>query len=176
MGRWMAGLLVMLAGCSTTATLEREVWGMEKMVIRSPAFLAGAAIPATYTCDARDVSPPLVIGSVPAGTRSLALVMDDPDAPGGTWVHWVMWNIPPDTREIPENILPVGAKQGKNSWKRAGYGGPCPPSGTHRYVFKLYALDTTLNLSSSAGKAELERAMEGHLLAVGQYMGTYARR
>jgi Raf kinase inhibitor-like YbhB/YbcL family protein len=171
----MAGLLVMQAGFLATTALEREVWGMEKIGISSPAFSAGAAIPAKYTCDARDMSPPLIIGAVPAGTRSLALIMDDPDAPGGTWVHWVVWNVPPETREFPENVLPAGAKQGRNSWNRNGYGGPCPPSGTHRYVFKLYALDTTLNLSSSAGKAELERAVQGHLLASGQYMGTYAR-
>jgi Raf kinase inhibitor-like YbhB/YbcL family protein len=171
----MAGLLVMQAGFISTAALEREVWGMEKIGINSPAFSAGTVIPAKYTCDSRDMSPPLIIGSVPAGTRSLALIMDDPDAPGGTWVHWVVWNVPPETREFPENVLPAGAKQGRNSWNRNGYGGPCPPSGTHRYVFKLYALDTTLNLSSSAGKAELERAVQGHLLASGQYMGTYAR-
>lgn len=176
MRRWMAGLLVMLAGFISTTTPEREVWGMEKMEISSPAFSAGTAIPAKYTCDARDLSPSLVIGSVPAGTRSLALIMDDPDAPGGTWVHWVAWNIPPETRVIPENSLPAGAVQGRNSWRRAGYGGPCPPSGTHRYVFKLFALDTTLKLAPSAGTVELERAMQGHLLASGQLMGTYARR
>lgn len=176
MRRWMKGVLVMQAVFLSTMALEWEVCAMEKVTISSPAFSAGAAMPAKYTCDARDVSPPLVIGSVPAGTRSLALIMDDPDAPGGTWVHWVLWNIPPETREIPENAVPVGAKQGRNSWKRASYGGPCPPSGMHRYVFKLYALDTTLNLAPSAGKAELERAMQGHLLAAGQCLGTYARR
>lgn len=149
---------------------------MEKLTVSSAAFAEGAAIAAKYTCDGEDVNPPLAIGVTPAGTRSLALVMDDPDAPVGTWVHWVAWNIPAQTRVIPENGLPAGASQGRNDWKRNGYGGPCPPSGTHRYFFKLYALDTTLTLAPSATRADLERAMQGHVLAAGQLMGTYKRR
>lgn len=149
---------------------------MEKLTVTSAAFTEGAAIAPKYTCDGEDVSPPLSFGTIPAGTRSLALIMDDPDAPVGIWVHWVAWNIPAQTREIPENGMPAGAHPGRNSWKRNGYGGPCPPSGTHRYFFKLYALDTTLTLASSAAKGDLERAMQGHILASGQLMGTYKRK
>ena len=149
---------------------------MEKLTVTSTAFAEGAAIGAKYTCDGVNVNPPLAIGATPAGTRSLALIMDDPDAPVGIWVHWVAWNIPAQTREIPENGMPAGAQQGLNDWKRNDYGGPCPPSGTHRYYFKIYALDTTLTLAPATTKVDLERAMQGHVLAVGQLMGTYKRR
>jgi len=176
MKRWIVVLLMMQAGFITTNSFGKEVRKMEKLTITSPAFAEGAAMAAIYTCDGDDVSPPLAIGTVPAQTRSLALIMDDPDAPGGMWVHWVMWNIPPQTREIHENKLPAGVKQGRNDWKRNSYGGPCPPSGTHRYFFKLYALDTTLTLAASTTKTGLERAMKGHILAAGQLMGTYKRR
>ena len=148
---------------------------MEKLTITSAAFADGAAITAKYTCDGADVNPPLTIGTAPAGTRSLALIMDDPDAPAGIWVHWVVWNIPALTREISENSLPSGAKQGCNDRRHNSYSGPCPPSGTHRYFFRLYALDTTLILASTATKADLEHAMEGHVLAAGQLMGIYKR-
>jgi Raf kinase inhibitor-like YbhB/YbcL family protein len=173
---WILVLLVMQGGILSTGVLGKEVFKMEKLTVTSAAFAEGAAITAKYTCDGEDVSPPLAIGAMPADTRSLALIMDDPDAPGGMWVHWVVWNIPAQTREIPENGLPAGTSQGRNDWNRNGYGGPCPPSGTHRYFFKLYALDTTLTLAPSATKADLERAMKGHVLAVGQIMGTYKRR
>lgn len=156
--------------------IGKEVVRMETLTITSPAFTGGGAIPAKYTCDGADVSPPLTIGAVPAGAKSLALILDDPDAPMGTWVHWVAWNIPATTREIQENGLPAGAGQGKNDWKRNSYGGPCPPSGTHRYFFRLYALDTTLNIGSSTSKHDLEKAMQGHILAKGELMGTYKRR
>ena len=149
---------------------------METITLTSPVFREGGAIPATYTCDGADVSPPLVIGSVPSGTRSLALIMDDPDAPVGIWVHWVLWNMPSQTREIHENSVPAGASQGRNDWHRTGYGGPCPPSGTHRYLFKLYALDTLLNLGPATTKAELVKAMHGHILGQGELMGTYRKR
>jgi Raf kinase inhibitor-like YbhB/YbcL family protein len=105
----------------------------------------------------------------------MALIMDDPDAPVGTWVHWVVWNIPTETRAIEENVLPSGAIQGKNSWKRNNYGGPCPPAGKHRYFFKIYALDIVLNLDQASTKNDLERAMHGHILAQGEIMGTYRR-
>jgi len=176
MKRWIVVALVMQAGFLSTTAFGREVRKMETMTITSPAFSQGASIAAIYTCDGDDVSPPLVIGAAPAGTKSLALIADDPDAPGGMWVHWVVWNIPPQTLEISENKLPAGAKQGRNGWKRNSYGGPCPPSGTHRYFFKIYALDTVLTLASSATKTDLERAMHGHVLATGQLMGTYKRR
>jgi Raf kinase inhibitor-like YbhB/YbcL family protein len=173
---WIVVLLVMLGSMLSTGTLGKEVRKMEKLTVTSAAFAEGAAIASKYTCDGDDVNPPLAIGAAPAGTRSLALIMDDPDAPVGIWVHWVAWDIPAQTREIPENGIPAGAKQGRNDWKRNDYGGPCPPSGTHRYYFKLYALDTTLTLEPSATKADLERAMKGHVLAAGQLMGTYKRR
>ena len=149
---------------------------METLTISSPAFTHGEGIPARYTCDGTDASPPLAIGRIPPTARTLALIMDDPDAPSGNWVHWVVWNIPVQTREIPENVLPHGASQGRNGWKRNSYGGPCPPSGTHRYFFRLYALDRSLQLTSSGTKADLERAMQGHILARGELMGTYRRR
>jgi Raf kinase inhibitor-like YbhB/YbcL family protein len=172
MKKWITLLLVILS----TGALGKEVRKMEKLTVTSAAFAEGAPIAAKYTCDGEDVNPPLAIGATPAGTRSLALIMDDPDAPIGIWVHWVAWNIPAQTREIPENGMPAGASQGRNDWKRNGYGGPCPPSGTHRYFFKLYALDTTLALAPSANKADLERTMQGHVLASGQLMGTYKKR
>ena len=147
----------------------------------SSAFEEGGAIPARYTCDGLDVSPPLSWSSVPDGTQSLALIADDPDAPGGTFVHWVIYNLPPDTRRLPEDVpnretLLSEAAQGVNGAGRVGYMGPCPPSGTHRYFFKVYALDTGLNLGGGATKEGLLDAMEGHVLAEGQLMGTYRRR
>ncbi len=138
-------------------------------------------IPVHYSCDGEDVSPPLDWRNPPAGTQSFALIMDDPDAPGGTWDHWIVFNIPAEVRELPEN-MPAGMKFGdvaatfgKNSWGNSDYGGPCPPGGTHRYFFKLYALDTTLSLDESADKKQVLGAMEGHILAETELMGTYSR-
>jgi Raf kinase inhibitor-like YbhB/YbcL family protein len=148
--------------------------------VTSQAFQNEGMIPSKYTADGSDVSPPLMIDSVPEGTKSIALISDDPDAPMGTWVHWVMWNIPPDTIELaedipPDKILPDGSIQGITSFGRHGYGGPSPPSGTHRYYFKVYALDTELNLTEKSGKKELLKAIEGHIIAQGQLMGKYKR-
>jgi Raf kinase inhibitor-like YbhB/YbcL family protein len=148
--------------------------------ITSSAFGEGELIPRKYTCDARDVSPPLAWTGVPAGAKTLALIADDPDAPMGTWVHWVAYNLPAGVAELPEATPPDpelkgGGRQGRNDFKRFGYGGPCPPSGTHRYFFKLYALDVALDLAAGATKAELLRAMEGHILAEAQLMGKYKR-
>jgi Raf kinase inhibitor-like YbhB/YbcL family protein len=157
------------------AGMGKETKKMKDMTITSTAFPDGGTIPGRHTCDGQDISPPLSFGAAPAGTRSLVLIVDDPDAPVGTWVHWVVWNIPHDTREIAEGSLPAGASQGLNDFKRNSYGGPCPPSGTHRYYFKVYALDTTLELAPSGNKAALEKAMQGHILARGQLMGTYKR-
>lgn len=180
MGRWIVVLLlVALAGLpypAGAAKKGKEGVRMVQIDLTSPAFHGGGAIPGTFTCDGGDVNPPLVIGPVPAGTRSLALIVDDPDAPVGIWVHWVLWNIPSETREIRESSVPAGASQGRNDWHRTGYGGPCPPSGTHRYFFKLYALDTPLSLGPTTTKAELERAMQGHILGRGELMGTYRKR
>lgn len=148
--------------------------------LTSPAFAQGQPIPQKYSCRGEDVSPALSWGEPPAGTQSFALIMDDPDAPVGTWVHWVLFNIPASARGLPEAFppdatLPDGSLSGKNSWGNTGYGGPCPPSGTHRYFFKLYALDEALALSAGASKGELEKAMVGHILAQGELMGTFTR-
>ncbi len=143
--------------------------------ISSPAFEQGRPIPPQFTADGDDVSPELTITGVPDGAASLALIMDDPDAPMGTWVHWVVWNIPADTATIEEGSEPGSSTGGRNSWGRTGYGGPAPPSGTHRYFFKLFALDTVLDLSSTADKAALERAMEGQVVSAAELMGTYSR-
>ncbi|MBI2486098.1 MAG: YbhB/YbcL family Raf kinase inhibitor-like protein [Deltaproteobacteria bacterium] len=137
-------------------------------------------IPKKYTCDGPNISPPLSWDSVPGGTKSLALICDDPDAPRGTWVHWVIFNLPANMNDLTENIppqqtLPNGAKQGRNDFGKIGYGGPCPPGGTHRYYFKLCALDEEINLEPGTTKAELLKAMDGHTLAKGQLMGKYKR-
>jgi Raf kinase inhibitor-like YbhB/YbcL family protein len=148
--------------------------------ITSSAFSEGDMIPRQHTCDGADASPALSWSGVPEGTKSLALICDDPDAPMGTWVHWVLFNIPPGESGLPAKVpsnasLSNGAKHGTNDFRRLGYGGPCPPGGTHRYYFKLYALDTVLNLDSGATKSKLEEAMRGRILAEGQLMGKYQR-
>lgn len=152
------------------------------IVVTSPAFTQGSPIPSKYTCDGQDVSPPLRWGGVPQGARGLALISDDPDAPRGTWVHWVMYSIPTSVAELPEGVpaedtTPQGARQGVNDSRKVGYSGPCPPRGSpHRYFFKLYALDIELDLSPGATKQDLLRAMEGHVIAEGQLIGTYQRQ
>lgn len=150
------------------------------MEIKSSAFGSGEMIPAKYTCDGADFSPPLEWMKTPAGTRSFALICDDPDAPMGTWVHWVIFDIPPSATMLGEGIkrekdLPGGGTQGINDFRKIGYGGPCPPGGTHRYFFKLYALDTELGLKPGITKDQLLKAMRGHILAEAQLMGTYRR-
>ena len=147
----------------------------------SSVFTEGQPIPKKYTCEGPDVSPPLAWTGVPAGAKSLVLICDDPDAPMGTWVHWVLFNLPPDTTSLPENLpkkpeLDNGARQGVNDFKRPGYGGPCPPPGKpHRYFFKLYALDRPVDLGEGARKKDVEKAMQGHVVAQGQLMGMYRR-
>ena len=151
------------------------------MKLTSPAFAEGATIPKKHTCDGEDVSPALHWEGVPASTKSLALICDDPDAPRGTWVHWVLFNLLPEATELAENVPPVKepgimASQGTNDFKRIGYGGPCPPAGKpHRYFFKLYALDRQLDLEAGATKQQVEAAMKGHVLGEGQLMGRYGR-
>ncbi len=145
------------------------------MKISSPAFEANQTIPSKYTCDGENINPPLQIYDVPAGAKSLVLISDDPDAPMGTWVHWTVWNILPETKEIGENSAPVGAVEGMTSFGNNGYGGPCPPSGTHRYFFKLYALDTILDLPQFAKAADVEKAMVGHILDKAELIGLYKR-
>ena len=148
---------------------------MSEFMLSSTAFQNNGSIPSKYTCDGSDINPPLVIENVPAGAKSLALIVDDPDAPMGTWVHWLVWNISPHTTGIKENDVPKGALSGLNDFKKQSYGGPCPPSGTHRYFFKLYALDSILSLSSGAKKADLEKAMKGHIISQSQIIGLYKR-
>ena len=155
--------------------------GTMSIKLVSSAFAEGQPIPRQHTCDGEDFSPPLHWSELPAGTRSLALICDDPDAPVGTWVHWVLYGLPATVTELPAKIpatetLPNGARQGLNDFHRVGYGGPCPPpSRPHRYFFKLYALDTELTLKPRSTKKDVLRAMEGHILAEGQLMGTYKR-
>jgi Raf kinase inhibitor-like YbhB/YbcL family protein len=153
--------------------------------ITSSAFVPGGEIPLVHTCEGKDVSPPLSWSGVPAGAKSLALIVDDPDAPDPkapkmTWVHWVLYDLPPTATGLPggaaANALPAGTRQGTNDWKRTGYGGPCPPVGRHRYFFKLYALDTALPGLGAPTKEQLERAMEGHVLARSELMGTYQKK
>ena len=151
------------------------------MAITSTAFQEGESIPVQYSCDGLDISPALSWSGVPEGTLSFAIILDDPDAPGGTWNHWVIFNIPADTRELGEAVpttsqLDSGALQGRNSFARIGYGGPCPPSGSeHRYYFTIYALDITLDLSAGASKTQVLNAMQDHILAQAVVMGTYQR-
>ncbi|HQP90725.1 MAG TPA: YbhB/YbcL family Raf kinase inhibitor-like protein [Bacteroidales bacterium] len=150
------------------------------IIVKSDSFSDGGMIPAKYTCDGANISPQLSWDNAPKGTKSFVLICEDPDAPMGTFTHWVLYNIPADVHELPENlpkdkILPNGAKQGITDFKKVGYGGPCPPNGTHRYYFKLYALDTLLNLEPALKKEDILKAMNGHILAQGQIMGKYAR-
>lgn len=144
-----------------------------QLKITSSVFEHNQMIPRAYTCQGHDVNPPLFIEGVPADAESLALIMDDPDAPMGTWVHWVVFNIPPETQGIPENSVP--GTQGWNDFRKNDYGGPCPPSGTHRYFFKLYALDTMLELEEGGTKRQVEEAMEGHILAQADLIGLYKK-
>jgi Raf kinase inhibitor-like YbhB/YbcL family protein len=153
-------------------------------ILRSPAFTNNGEIPKQYTCEGTDISPPLQWSGAPQGTKSFALIIDDPDAPDPrapkmTWVHWVVYNVPADTDDLPENAasggLPAGAKQGLNDWKRAGYGGPCPPVGMHRYFHKLYALDAALPDLGHPTKAQLLNAIKGHVVAEAQLVGTYQK-
>ena len=145
------------------------------MKISSPAFENNKFIPADYTCDGKGLNPPLVISEIPAKTESLILIVDDPDAPGGTWVHWTVWNINPETKEISSPSVLAGATEGLTSIGKSGYRGPCPPSGTHRYFFKLYALDTKLNLPADTPKSGLLEAMANHILAEAELVGLYSR-
>ena len=152
------------------------------LTVSSPALPANGAIPRRYTCDGDDISPPLEWQGSPAGTQSLVLIVDDPDAPDPaapkmTWVHWVLYNLPPDCDQLEEGVktLPAGTRDGTNDWRRSGYGGPCPPVGRHRYFHKLYALDTVLPDLGAATKAELEQAMAGHVLAQAELIGSYQR-
>ena len=155
-----------------------------QLAISSSAFAPDGSIPSLYTCEGRDISPPLAFADVPAGAKSLALIVDDPDAPDPaaprmTWVHWILYNIPPATAGLPEAVkasaLPTGTLEGLNDWGRTGYGGPCPPIGRHRYFHKLYALDVVLPNLARPDKAALEKAMQRHILAAAELIGTYQK-
>lgn len=146
------------------------------MKISSLAFSDSQIIPKQYTCDGENISPPLKFEDVPSNARSLVLIVDDPDAPGKTWVHWVLYNIDPKTEKIEENSSPSGAALGLSDFGELGYGGPCPPSGTHRYFFKLYALNITLDLPAGPRKQDIEEAMKGHILEKSELIGHYARK
>jgi hypothetical protein len=173
-----------MLGCLITAGGADKINSKKIMnlSITSAAFSEGQPIPAKYSCEGSDISPPLKWTSVPANTKSFALIMDDPDAPAGTWVHWVLYDLPANATGLPEDVAKTqfvagNAKQGLNTWPRLGYGGPCPPPGKpHRYFFKLNALDVMLDLKPGATKKDVETAMKGHVLAEGQLMGTYQRK
>ncbi len=145
------------------------------MKIISSAFEDKQMIPPKYTCDGENINPPLQISNIPTETQSLALIVDDPDAPSGDWIHWLVWNINPAIKLITEDKSPQGAIQGTNDFNKQNYGGPCPPSGIHHYQFKIYALDTLLNLPSSSRKKDLEKAMENHILDKALIVGLYQR-
>jgi len=180
----MTTLAIAICGCENRdkpTDLSEERSRKMTVSVSSAAFEEGGMIPSKYTCDGADTSPPLKWADIPEGTKSIALICDDPDAPMGTWVHWVVWNIPAEARALAEGVrpdpqLPDGTRQGVSDFGRPGYGGPCPPSGTHRYYFKIYALDAMLDLPSRATKADLVKAMKAHVLAEGQLMGKYARK
>lgn len=174
--------LVVVWSCQQGDTENKSNQGGQEMEIKlsSSAFENGGMIPTKYTCDGEDVSPPLSWSSVPEEAKTFALIADDPDAPMGTFVHWVLYNLPAEVKELPENVpsdkkLDNGALQGTNDFRNIGYGGPCPPGGTHRYYFKIYALDTELDLKPGITKSDLLKTMEGHILAQGQLMGKYQR-
>jgi Raf kinase inhibitor-like YbhB/YbcL family protein len=149
--------------------------GGATMKITSSAFHEGANIPSKFTCDGSDTSPPLQIEGVPSGAKSLVLIVDDPDAPSGLFTHWLVWNIPPQTGSIAEGNAPQGV-QGANDFGKSGYRGPCPPPGTHRYSFKIFALDRELELRSGAKRSQVDAAMKGHVIAQGELVGRYAKR
>jgi len=174
---WVVAWFLSSGLCSVFASPKAAV----KFELQTTALQTGEDIPQRFTCDGADVSPPLRWTEPPAGTASFALIVDDPDAPAGTWVHWLVYDLPATSRALPEGVaksqkFPAGARQGSNDFEKIGYGGPCPPPGkAHRYFFKLYALDRRLDLKAGATKQELERAMKGHILTQAELMGRYHR-
>jgi len=166
-----------IAGASAIllAAIASFAAGGAKMKITSSAFQQGGNIPSKFSCDGANTSPPLEIGDVPSGAKSLVLIVDDPDAPSGLFTHWVVWNISPQTSTIAEGSTPKGV-QGTNDFGKSGYGGPCPPSGTHRYYFKIFALDRELDLPFGAKRGQLDTAIKGHVIAQGELMGRYSRK
>ncbi len=188
MYKWHYCLIYLLYSAVIICLWQEDILAQDKakggepmdIGITSPAFEQGSMIPEKYTCKGKDISPPLIWGGVPEGTKSICLICDDPDAPMGTWVHWVIYSIPPNTTGLPEGIPPKGilengSTQGRNDFRKIGYGGPCPPAGTHRYYFRIYAIDTKIDLEPGATKKELLKIIEGHILAQGQLMGKYKK-
>lgn len=184
----LLSLMLAVAGCATrpkvsaqnSASTPTPQTADGSLKLTSTAFKEGEPIPRQYTCNGVNVSPSLEWSGVPKSAKTLVIIADDPDAPSGTWVHWVLYNLPVDNIGMVENLpatdeLRAGGFQGKNDFGKIGYGGPCPPSGTHRYFFKIYALDSELPLKAGATKAEVEKAMAGHVVAQGQLMGTYRK-
>jgi Raf kinase inhibitor-like YbhB/YbcL family protein len=167
--RFATSLIILLLVNSATGSPSQ-------MTITSPAFSAGGEIPAKFTCNGQSTSPELRISGTPPGAKTLVLIADDPDAPGGEFTHWLVWNIDPQTTRWAENSVPTGALQGTNDFSKKGYGPPCPPSGTHRYIFKIFALDRPLELKAGARRADVEGAMRGHVLAQGELIGRYTHK
>jgi Raf kinase inhibitor-like YbhB/YbcL family protein len=166
----ISGAVVILLAVIASFAAERA-----RIKITSSAFQEGGNIPSKFTCDGSDTSPPLQITGIPSEAKSLALIADDPDAPGGLFTHWLVWNIPPQTNSIAEGSAPKGV-HGTNDFGKSGYRGPCPPPGTHRYSFKIFALDRELDLPSGAKRSQVDAAMKGHVIAQGELMGRYARK
>lgn len=179
--RWSWGILVVLTGAVCIAALRAGATSIAALTLTSPAFPSGSEVPKQHTCDGADRSPALTWSDVPEGTKSFALIVDDPDAPAGTWVHWVVYDLPAKTTRLPQGVDPDdrlagGGTLGMNDFHKTGYGGPCPPAGKpHRYFFRLYALDAATNLQPRATKADLIKAIEGHVLEQAELMGTYKR-
>jgi Raf kinase inhibitor-like YbhB/YbcL family protein len=177
----LALALGILGGSTLQSQSRPPAAGHSSLALKSSAFAAGAEIPKKHSCDGDDASPALEWSGGPANTVTFALIMDDPDAPAGTWVHWVLWNLPAGTHELPEGVpqqyqLDDGTRQGRNSSKKIGYNGPCPPPGKpHRYFFRLYALDQKLVLAPGGNSSDLQEAMKRHVIAQAEYMGTYRR-
>ena len=168
-------------GCGTSAPVDQittEPEAPTSITLRSTAFEDGGAIPSKYTCDGENIAPPLSWSGVPEAATSLAVIVDDPDAPSGTFTHWLVYDLPADTTELPEGVPPEAGEtfpQGVNDFKKPGYGGPCPPRGTHHYAFQVFALDAPLDLPPGASRQDLLKAMHGHVLARGRLIGTYQR-
>lgn len=173
-GLFFAIVIAILSfGCASNTQLPES--GVSNMRIYSPEFNDNSMIPEKFTCEGMNVNPQLLFEDAPEETKSFVLIMDDPDAPMGTWVHWVLFNIPADVTGIPEDSVPDDAVQGLNSWPKNNYGGPCPPSGTHRYFFKLYALDAELDLDDTATKKDVEQVMQGHIIEKAELIGLYKK-
>jgi Raf kinase inhibitor-like YbhB/YbcL family protein len=167
--------IFIISFCLILLTITKGVFAME---LTSSAFSDGGMLPAKYTCDGAGISPPISWTNMPANTKSFALIYDDPDAPHGTWTHWVLFNIPPTTLSLAEGVdsLPDGTQVGNNSWPKKNYGPPCPPSGEHRYIFHIFALDTTLNLKGTVTSEVLKKAMQGHILDTATLLGKHKKR